>query len=175
MVRAEAMSLTSVEFSRLILEQIDAVDRFARTLARKSADAEDLVQETYLRALNARDSFQLRDGGVRPWLFRILHNLYRNRMAREIKQPRAVETEELEALGSEDQTLVSMGVGSITDHRLEEAMKQLPEDLRAILNLWAVDELQYQEIAEVMEIPIGTVMSRLHRARKKVMELMKRE
>lgn len=149
----------------LLLEQLDAVDRFARSLTLSRVEADDLVQETMLRALRSRDSFQLKSFGIRPWLYRILHNLYLNRISREQLRPRAVEAEVLDAN-------IPPPVRVQDDVALERAMGALPGDLRSIMLLWAVDELSYKEIADVLEIPIGTVMSRLYRARLKLRDLL---
>ena len=73
------MRLSRDEFVRLALEEIDAVDRVARSLVRRGAEADDLVQETYLRALKSSDGFELQSFGIRPWLLRILHNVHLNR------------------------------------------------------------------------------------------------
>ncbi len=153
------------DFSKLLLEQLDAVDRFAQSLTRSRAEADDLVQETMLRALRSRDAFELRSFGIRPWLYRILHNLHLNRLSREQMRPRTVESEVLEAN-------IPPPVRVQDDVELERAMRALPDDLRSIMLLWAVDELAYKEIADVLDIPIGTVMSRLYRARMKLRELL---
>jgi RNA polymerase sigma-70 factor (ECF subfamily) len=167
------MKTTREEFSSLALAELDAVDRVARSLTRDSAEADDLVQETYLRALRAQDQFQLKEFGIRPWLLRILHNTHLNRVKRERRRPMAVEAEVLEtAAVSPPPPPPPAAPGSIDDEELAQAMNQLPPDLRTILMLWAVDELSYKEMAEVLEVPIGTVMSRIHRARQRLYELM---
>ena len=163
------MRLSRDEFVRLALAEIDAVDRVARSLARSGAEADDLVQETYLRALKASDGFRLESFGIRPWLLRILHNVHLNRAKREQKQPAATAAEHLEAMASETPPLPADG---FNDVHLDRALDDLPPELRSILILWAVDELSYKEIAEVVGIPIGTVMSRLHRARHRLTGLL---
>ncbi|MFI5381162.1 MAG: sigma-70 family RNA polymerase sigma factor [Tepidisphaerales bacterium] len=153
------------EFEKLALEHIDMVDRVARTLTHNPAEADDLVQETYLRALQARESFDLRSFGMRPWLLRILHNIHITRSTREARQPKAVEAEQLQAYaGPDDAPAVSWQ----PSEELDKALDRLPVELRTALTLWAVEELSYQEIAEVVGVPIGTVMSRLHRARQRL-------
>src|SRR3954467_96525 len=93
------MKIERQEFERLPLEQLDAVDRVARTLTRNVAEAEDLVQETYLRAVRSADSFELNASyGIKPWLMRIMHNLHVNRGLRERRQPKAMESEQLCAM-----------------------------------------------------------------------------
>ena len=172
-----SMKITPDEFVRLAMEQLDAVDRVARSLARDGATADDLVQETYLRAIRAHDQFDLHSFGIRPWLLRILHNTHINREKRERRQPRAMESDALEASAQpvDPAPLTpppALERGSFDDEELNAALDRLPADLRTILVLWAVDELSYKEMAHVLEIPIGTVMSRVYRARQKLHELL---
>src|SRR6185437_6355076 len=87
---------TSEQFEALALEQLDMLYRVARRLTRDAAAAEDLVQETYLRALRGRDSFDLKAHGIRPWLLRIMHNLHVSRGERESRQPAALDQEQLQ-------------------------------------------------------------------------------
>jgi RNA polymerase sigma-70 factor (ECF subfamily) len=165
------MKLPRAEFERLAVEQIDMLYRMARRLSRNVAGAEDLVQETYLRAFKARESFNLQAFGIRPWLLRILYNLYLTRAQRDGRQPVAIEDEHLEAAGG------AAGAGGRAglpinpksfdgmDQRLVRAVESLPGEYQAVLLLWAVEEFSYKEISDALEIPMGTVMSRLHRAR----------
>jgi RNA polymerase sigma-70 factor (ECF subfamily) len=170
------MHLSRDEFSRLALEQLDAVDRVARSLSRDGATADDLVQETYLRAMRAADTFQLHAYGIKPWLLRILHNTYVNRLKRERRQPVTMESADLEASAppGEDGPPPPLEPGAFDDPDLARALDQLQPDLRTILLLWAVDELSYKEMADVLDIPIGTVMSRIYRARRRLIELVPR-
>jgi RNA polymerase sigma-70 factor, ECF subfamily len=165
MLKVESMGMDAPEFSRLLLEQLDAVDRFARSLTRTRVEADDLVQETMLRALRSRESFELKTFGIRPWLYRILHNLHLNRISREQLRPRTVESDVLDAN-------IPPPIRVQNDVELEQAMSALQPDLRSIMTLWAVDELSYKEIAEVLDVPIGTVMSRLYRARHRLRDLL---
>ena len=167
------MKLPRDEFVRLAMQEIDSVDRVAQSVSRDSADAADLVQETYLRALRAHDSFDLQQFGIRPWLLRILHNTHLNRVKRERRQPLALESQVLDAqpdVPANEQ--VPAFDGEFKDDELNAALDQLPPDLRTILILWAVDEMSYREMAHVLEVPIGTVMSRIHRARQRLYELL---
>src|SRR2546428_13070371 len=95
--RPTRMKLEPREFERLALEQIDLLYRVAQRLTRDPSRAEDLVQETYMRALRARDSFDIKTHGIRPWLLRIMHNLHVSRAEREGRQPAAVEDDQLES------------------------------------------------------------------------------
>src|SRR6185503_1501666 len=103
-----------------------------------SAEADDLVQETFLRALRAREQFQLKTWGIRPWLLRILHNTHVNRAKRERRGPVTMESEVLEAAAvSPPPAPPPAPPGSFDDEELKAAMDQLPPDLRTILLLWA--------------------------------------
>src|SRR5439155_21636756 len=92
------MKLSPGQFEKLALEHMDMLYRIARRLSRDSSAAEDLVQETYLRAFRARDGFDLQEFGIRPWLIRIMHNLHLSRAGREVRQPRTVDEEQLQAM-----------------------------------------------------------------------------
>ncbi len=160
------------EFENLALEHLDAVYRMAMQLARHPDEAADLVQDTYLRALRASERFEETGGGVRPWLFKILRNVFYTCKSKAKRE--WVVAEELEGL-----TTKSPGPGEPApawnlatfdweqvDERLKAAIEQLRPEYRTVLLLWAVEGMKYREIAEIEDIPIGTVMSRLHRARR---------
>lgn len=155
------------EFSKLVLAEIDSVTRVARSMARDHAEADDLVQETYTRAIGNWQRFTLHEFGTRAWLLRILRNIFLNRVAK-LSRERQGEEELLDVRASEESLPVHDG-GAVDwnqiDGRLATAVEQLPETLRSTLMMWAIEDLKYQEIAQVMDVPIGTVMSRLHRAR----------
>ncbi|MHC4219404.1 MAG: sigma-70 family RNA polymerase sigma factor [Planctomycetota bacterium] len=158
-------------FENLSLEHIDAVYRLALQLVRHPDEASDLVQETYLKALRVADRFEEQGGGIRPWLFKILHNVFYTRLAKAKRAPLSVD--ELHGATAEDPgpdepepawDLASMDWEHVDD-RLKTAIENLRPEYRTVLLLWSVEGLKYREIAEIQEIPIGTVMSRLHRAR----------
>ncbi len=148
--------------------------RIARRLVRQPAAAEDLVQDTYARAIRAWESFQLESFGIRPWLVRIMHNVHLSRAQRESRQPGSVDDAQLEMAEG------NAGAGGAgfafadnfdgMDQQLKRAMGQLAPEYQVVLLLWAVDDLTYKEIAEAVGIPIGTVMSRLYRARQQLSE-----
>jgi RNA polymerase sigma-70 factor, ECF subfamily len=166
------MALSLAEFQSLATAEIDSVYRFARSLTKQLAEADDLVQETYLRAIRGWEGFALRDHGIRAWLLRIAHNTHLNRVTsasvRRETRRQAVELDEL----VHSPTPVPEGPvdWSEFDGRLLSALEQLPDGLRSVLCLWALENLTYREVAEVLEVPIGTVMSRLHRARQVLQE-----
>lgn len=140
----------------------------ARHLTRRPEEAADLVQETYLRALAAEDRFELRESGVRPWLFKILHNVFFTRRSRDKRGPAFLE-EVGEAVDLDVDQAPCWDLATLdweqVDDRLKRSIDELPPHYRTTLLLWAVEGLKYREIADVMGVAIGTVMSRLSRAR----------
>lgn len=164
------MAISREEFEKLALEHLDMLYRLARRLTSDSAAAEDLVQETYLRALRAHSSFELQQYGIRPWLVRILHNLQITRSGRERRQPIAVDGEVLDSAAEKARHGLPLTPGSLEglDDRLRRAIDELPPEYQTVLLLWALEEFSYKEIADALDIPIGTVMSRLHRARRRL-------
>lgn len=164
-------------FEREAMPHLDAVYRFARSLARDEAEADDLVQETYLKALAAFDSFA-EGTNCKAWLFRILRNTFINRVraggrevgvedARELLQSTSLQAWSSRAFYRGPEANAVLGA---TRERLEAALRSLPRDYRTVVVLADVEELSYREIAEVMGTPLGTVMSRLFRARRLLRE-----
>jgi RNA polymerase sigma-70 factor (ECF subfamily) len=160
-------------FLGLATDEWRAVYRFALRLARDPHRAEDLVQDVYAQALRpARiEAFEPRGGGVRAWLLRITYRTFLARSER-VRREGALFRE---LAGSDAQATEAIGATRARDFdwedvdgKLRDAVAELDPGSREVLMLWAVDQLQYQEIASVLGIPIGTVMSRLHRARTKV-------
>lgn len=169
------MSLPREQFEPLALAQLDVLYRMARNLTRNPHQAEDLVQETFVRALRSRERFELHEFGIKPWLMRIMHNLHLNRAAREKRQPVALPPETLDAPVLSPGNLAPLDPASFQamDQEIVQALDQLPDDYRAVILLWAVEEMSYKEIAMILDIPIGTVMSRLHRARQRLAEQLR--
>lgn len=159
------------KFEALALEHLDAVYRMAMQLARHPEDASDLVQEAYLRALRVADRYEERGGGIRPWLFKILHNVFYTKVGKAKRQP--VSMPDMQGATASDsdpaEPSPAWDLESLewehVDERLKAAIEQLRPEYRSVLLLWGVEGMKYREIAEVQDIPIGTVMSRLHRAR----------
>jgi len=165
------MPLDHDQFERQTMEHIDTLYRVARRLIRDPSKAEDLVQETCLRAFRFRDTYVPGEFGVRPWLIRIMRNLHFTGSAREARQPRAIEHEQLDATSAQpDAGFTDLKNFDFMDQRIGAAIHSLADEYQTVLLLWAVEELSYKEIAAALEIPIGTVMSRLHRARAKLSE-----
>ncbi|MDX2116443.1 MAG: sigma-70 family RNA polymerase sigma factor [Planctomycetota bacterium] len=176
-------------FEKLALEHLDACYRLALQLTRRPDEAQDLVQETYLRAFRSMQNqgegkaatFEERGGGMRSWLFTILHNTFYSRASRRAKAPalsgevdqlpiRAAGTANQEGhAGAADEPPPAWDLRSLNwehvDERLKKAIEELSPEHREILLLWGVEGRKYREIASMVGVPIGTVMSRLHRAR----------
>ena len=159
------------QFETLAIAQLDAVYRMALQLARHPEEASDLVQETYLRALRASDRYQEQGGGIRPWLFKILHNVFYSRIERAKRETSlneassAVESPEPGPDQPEPAWSLADMNWEYVDDRLKAAIDHLKPEYRSVLLLWGVEGLKYREIADIQDLPIGTVMSRLHRAR----------
>ena len=145
-------------------------------MTRNRADAEDLVQETYMKAWRAYDSYE-EGTNLRAWLFRIMTNTYINRYNARMRRPNETDLDDVEELylyrrlGTIDQSRMSASAEDqmmelFTDEEVKNAIEELPEAFRMPLLLSDVDGFSYKEIAEMLDVPIGTVMSRLHRGRK---------
>lgn len=156
-------------FEQLALPHFETVYRVARRLTRREHEAEDLVQETYLKAHKAFASFEMREFGIKPWLLKILHNTYLNRQARETRAPRSTDQQNLDQIGQDESgpSLPNLDFEQL-DAEVKQAIDGLPAEFRVVLLLWSTMELSYQEIADSLGMPIGTVMSRLHRARQQL-------
>ncbi len=149
---------------------MDSLYRMAMHLSRHPDEASDLVQETYLKALKAEDRFELREQGIRPWLFKILHNNFYTRVGKRKREPTIAD--DLMPQQSDGEVVGETPAWDLehldweqVDDRLKHAIAELPEHYREVLLYWAVEGLKYREIAEILEVPLGTVMSRLYRAR----------
>ncbi len=170
------------EFERQAMPFLDSLYGTAYRLARNAEDAEDLVQETYLRAYRSFDQF--RPGtNLKAWLFRILKNAfineYRKRKARP-QQENFGDIEESFESRIEDSTRESIKnpedevLATSLDENVQRALDDLPPDYRMAVLLSDLEGFSYQEIADILEVPIGTVMSRLYRGRKRLEETLLR-
>ena len=148
----------------------------ALRMTRNPADAEDLVQETYLRAYRGFGGFE-QGTNLKAWLFRILTNTYINRYRQQKRRPDETDLDDVEdfylyrRLGGVDQARIAKSAEDtllelFTDDEVKDALESLPETFRMAVLLADVEGFAYKEIAEILDIPIGTVMSRLHRGRK---------
>ena len=164
------------KFSEQAMPFMDALYTAAMRLTHNSADAEDLVQETYLKAYRAYGSFE-EGTNLRAWLYRILTNTFINSYRSKKRRPDESDIDEIEDLylyrrlgGLEAATAGRSAEDELldwfTDTEVKEAVESLPEQFRMAVLLSDVEGFSYKEIAEILDIPIGTVMSRLHRGRK---------
>jgi len=158
-------------FAELAMPLFDSLYNFARWLVHDSNDAEDLVQETYLKALRSFASFQP-GTNFRAWIYRILRNNFlSSRSKREQRMTVSIDSEEDGAeLAVDTETPESILMDRLNSQLVQRAVAGLPVHHREALILCEVEEMSYREIAEILTIPIGTVMSRLARARKAVRE-----
>jgi RNA polymerase sigma-70 factor, ECF subfamily len=150
----------------------------ALRMTRNPADAEDLVQETYLRAYRAFETFK-EGTNLKAWLYRILTNTYINQYRAAKRRPEQVDLDDVEdlylyrRLGGLEAAMAGRGpeaevIDRMPDATVKEALESLPEQFRMAVLLADVEGFAYKEIAEILDIPIGTVMSRLHRGRKQL-------
>jgi RNA polymerase sigma-70 factor (ECF subfamily) len=181
---ANSVLVTDAELASIFeseaLAYLDQLYGTALRMTRNQADAEDLVQETYTKAFAAFRSFE-QGTNLRAWLFRILRNTYINSYRKAQRQPYSTSADELSdtqllevnsrapggARSAEIEALERLG-----DPEIIEAMNSLPEDFRTAVYLADVEGFSYKEIAEIMETPVGTVMSRVHRGRKSLRSLL---
>ena len=164
------------EFTEQAMEFMPSLYTAALRMTRNAADAEDLVQETYLKAYRAWDSVQ-QGTNLKAWLYRILTNTFINRYRAKKRRPDESDLDEIEDLylyrrlggleaaqtgrSAEDEVM-----DLFTETDVKAAIEALPENFRIAVLLADVEGFSYKEIAEILDIPIGTVMSRLHRGRK---------
>jgi RNA polymerase sigma-70 factor (ECF subfamily) len=159
-------------FATEALSYIDSLYGTALRLTRRPADAEDLVQDTYLKAFRSASQFQ-RGTNLKAWLFTILHNTFRNIRRHDGRNPVDVDSEVVEQaanLSVHDQSPEQILTRATLDADLQAALDGLPEAFRQAVWLRDVEELSYAEIAGVLDVPMGTVMSRISRGRKMLYE-----
>jgi RNA polymerase sigma-70 factor (ECF subfamily) len=162
---------TDDAFAAEALSYLDSLYGTALRLTRRPADAEDLVQDTYLKAFRASAQFQ-RGTNLKAWLFTILHNTFRNIRRHDGRNPVAVDSEVVEHATNpaHEHTPEQLLTRAALDADLQAALDGLPEAFRQAVWLRDVEELSYAEIAEVLGIPPGTVMSRISRGRRALSE-----
>ena len=159
-------------FEDTVLPHLDAAFNYARWLTRNDADAEDVVQEACLRSVRFFSS--LRDADARAWLFAIVRNAWYSRLSRQSRAdesrlgPSQPDERRDDALDPEERLLQQHTVMLV-----RTALEQLPVDFREVIVLREMEGLSYKEIAAIVGVPIGTVMSRLARARERLQALLK--
>jgi RNA polymerase sigma-70 factor, ECF subfamily len=170
--RVSAATFEALKFEELAMPLFDQLYNFARWLTQDTAEAEDLVQETYTKALRGFSSFQL-GTNFRAWMYRILRNSFLSSRTG-LRTTVAIDGEEGEnLLPAETNTPESVLIEQADRETVQQALADLPVPAREILLLCEIEEMSYQEIAETLAVPIGTVMSRLFRARKALRELLR--
>lgn len=166
-------------FDNEFLPQIDSMYNFAYRLTYDEDDAKDLVQETYLKAFRFIDSFQ-RGTNAKAWLFRILKNSFINDFRKKSKEPSKVDYQEVETYYNSEDVDASItpdlrvdAVQDMIGDEVSNALNSLAVDFRTVIILCDLEGFTYEEMAKILDIPIGTVRSRLHRARNLLKEKLK--
>ncbi len=159
------------DFQEEIIPHLDSIYNFALRLTADPNDAEDLVQDTIVKAYRFFHSYE-KGTNAKAWLFRILKNSYINNYRKKSKQPHQVDYSEVETYyesirseQSDTTDLETRMYRDMMDDTLSSALKRIPEDFRTVVMLCDVEGFSYEEIANMLDVPIGTIRSRLHRGR----------
>ncbi len=171
-----AAEIQHVSFEELAVPLFDQLYNFAHWLTRDRSEAEDLVQETYTKALRGFSSFQL-GTNFRAWMYRILRNTFltsRTGLKQTMTVPLELDEDSLE-LPIERESPEAMLIERSNWQLIQSAIEELPLHSREVLLLCDLEEMSYREISETLSIPLGTVMSRLSRARNTLAELVRRK
>ena len=160
------------EFEQEAIPHMDILYNYALRMTSNADDASDLVQETYLKAYRFWDKYE-KGTNVRAWLFRIMKNSYINRYRKETKEPEKVDYNEIQNFyntiryqASDSNDLQEKIFDGLLEDDVARAVEGLPEDFRTVVILCDIEGLSYEEIAEFVDCPVGTIRSRLHRGRK---------
>jgi RNA polymerase sigma-70 factor, ECF subfamily len=164
------------EFAKEAIQHLDTLYGAALRLTRSAADADDLVQDAFLKAYRFYDRFEP-GTNLRAWLLRILTNTFINKYRRTHREKKVLDGDDAEPVGDGVMSRAAMralqdpdgeAMRSLVTAEIQAALDELPDDYRLMIVLADVEELSYKEIADIVGCPIGTVMSRLHRARKQM-------
>jgi len=160
------------EFEHEALPHMDILYNYALRMTGNPDDADDLLQETYLKAYRFWDKYE-KGTNIRAWLFRIMKNSYINRYRKETREPDTVDYNDIQNFynvirdeSADPNDLQEKIFGGLLEDDVARALESLPEDFRTVVILCDIESLTYEEIAEFIDCPIGTVRSRLHRGRK---------
>lgn len=159
------------DFEEEIIPHLDAMYNFALRLTSDPSDAEDLVQDTIVKAFRFFSSYE-KGTNAKAWLFRILKNSYINNYRKQSKQPNQVDYDEvstfyetIRAERTDTSDLEDKMFRDLIDDDISSALEELPEDFRTVVLLCDIEDFTYEEIANMLDVPIGTIRSRLHRGR----------
>lgn len=159
------------DFNEEIIPHLDALYNFGLRLTSDPNDAEDLVQDTIVKAYRFFSSYE-KGTNAKAWLFRILKNSYINNYRRKSKKPQQVDYDEvatfyetIRAERTDTSDLEDTMYRELIDDDITKALDQIPEDFRTVVLLCDVEDFTYEEIANMLDVPIGTIRSRLHRGR----------
>lgn len=159
------------DFEDEIIPHLDAMYNFALRLTSDPSDAEDLVQDTIVKAFRFFSSYE-KGTNAKAWLFRILKNSYINNYRKQSKQPNQVDYDEvstfyetIRAERTDTSDLEDKMFRDLIDDDISKALDELPEDFRTVVLLCDIEDFTYEEIANMLDVPIGTIRSRLHRGR----------
>jgi RNA polymerase sigma-70 factor, ECF subfamily len=175
MTQRQAAEPNAWDFEAAAVPFVDALYNTALRMTRNPQDAEDLVQETYLKAYKYYDKFT-EGTNFKAWLFRILKNTFINNYRKRQQEPPQNAFDEIEDV-FESQVSAESGsipnpeedaLENVLDEDVQRALDALPDEYRMVVILADLEDFSYQEIADILEIPVGTVMSRLYRARRRL-------
>ena len=178
MAKKAAKSANEILFEKELLPHVGALQTFAYHLTYNQNDADDLVQETYLKAYRFIDKYE-KGTNAKAWLFKILKNAYINEYRKKVRQPNKVDFEEIVAYHDTDDDNLT-GYSDLREeiflHMMGDevtmAINSLPIDFRTVILLCDVEGFTYEEIASIIDVPIGTVRSRLFRARNMLKDML---
>lgn len=160
------------EFEKIALPHRNLLYNYALRLTGNYDDADDLLQETYLKAFRFYDKFEV-GTNVKAWLYRIMKNSFINEYRRNVKEPEKVDYEDVQnfyenikATEVKNEHYEEDVYSNMLDDKVNDALNSLPEDFKTVIILSDIEGYTYDEIADFVDIPVGTVRSRLHRARK---------
>ena len=177
-VAAKALQKRQSEFEAEAFPHKDILFNFALRTTGDKDDAQDLLQETFMKAFRFWDKYE-KGTNIRAWLFRIMKNSYINRYRKETREPGMVDYDDVENFydsirddSTDSNDLQKKMYSNMLSDEVTEALQSLPEDFRTVVILCDIEGLAYDEIAEFLNCPIGTVRSRLHRGRKMLQEML---